>query len=72
MQRQRGFRVRRPGEEPTAAFALWVDLTREQIEAVERVAGSGVNVRDFLRGIAIEAIKSKIPNIGSIYRENAS
>jgi hypothetical protein len=71
MARERNYRIHRSGEQPTAAFALWVDLTREQVAAVERVAGSGVSVRDFLRRVAIEAIKAQVPDIGTIYRESA-
>jgi hypothetical protein len=71
MPRERNYRVHSPGELPTPAFALWVDLTREQVAAVERAGGSGVSVRDFLRRVAVKAIKAKVPDIGTIYRESA-
>lgn len=70
MERERTFKVRHEGEEPTAAFALWVNLTREQVASVERVAGD--QARDLLRRIAIEAIEAKVPGIGVIYRRDVS
>lgn len=71
MKRERIFKVRNEGEEPTAAYALWIDLTREQIAAVERLAGRDVSIREFMRGLAINTIEAKIPGIGKIYRRNA-
>jgi hypothetical protein len=69
----RTFKVHSWGEEPTAAFALWIDLTRKQVAAVESVANSRGDGRvlELLRGIAIDAIEAKIPNLGPIYRRNA-
>ena len=68
---ERTFKVHSEGEEPTAAFAQWVDLTREQVAAVERLAGRDVSVREFMRVIAINALEAKIPSIGKIYRRSA-
>jgi hypothetical protein len=68
---ERTFKVRSEGEEPTAAFGLWIELTRDQAAAVERLAGRDVSVTEFLQGIAIEAIEAKIPNIGRINRRSS-
>jgi hypothetical protein len=69
---ERTFKVRHEGEEQTAAFALWVNLTREQVAIVENVAGGDVSARDLLRRIALDAIEAKIPGIGKLYRRDVS
>lgn len=67
MPRERTFKIHHEGEPPTAAIALWVNLTREQVASVERIAGQQ-SLAKYLQGIAIDAIEGKIDGIGQIRR----
>jgi hypothetical protein len=63
--------VRGEGEPPTAAFALWVDLTREQVAVLQPLGGEDVSIREFLREIAVGAIEARFPQLGQIIRRTA-
>jgi hypothetical protein len=62
------FIVRCEGEPPTAAFALWIDLTREQVAVLQPLGGENISIREYLRHIAIDAIEAKFPQLGKINR----
>jgi hypothetical protein len=63
--------VRVEGEPPTAAFALWIDLTREQVAVLQPLGSEDTSIREYLRHIAIDAIEAKIPQLGRINRHAA-
>ena len=65
------FTVRFDGEPPTAAFALWIDLTREQVAVLQPLGGDETSIREYLRHIAIDAIEAKFPPLGKINRHTA-
>lgn len=63
--------VRSEGEPPTAAFALWIGLTREQVAVLQPLGGVDISIREYLRHIAIDAIEAKFPQLGKINRHTA-
>jgi hypothetical protein len=65
------YTVRFEGEPPTAAFALWVDLTREQVASLQPLGSEDISIREYLRRIAIEAIEARFPQLGKINRHTA-
>ena len=64
MDRERTYKVRGDGEEPTAGFALWFALTRDQVVAVERAAGPDSSIVAFMRDIAINS--SSLPGYNKV------
>jgi hypothetical protein len=68
-QHHGNYRIRHDGEPPTAAFALWVNLTREQVAFLQPLGSEDIAIREYLRQIAIDAIEAKFPQLGRISRQ---
>jgi hypothetical protein len=66
------YTLRHEGEPPTAAFALWINLTREQVAVLQPLGNEEISIREYLRQIAIDAIEARFPQLGRISRQPAT